>query len=347
MNKTFKAITFTDVNKIAVREYELGACGHDQIVVRTRYSMVSSGTELRVLAGYYDAAGQYPLIPGYSAIGEVIEVGKQVTGYRVGDRVSCKNPQPVPGVHLHWGGQSGLQVQQATGQDRPILLPNEGDWLDYVAVEISAISLRGVSAASPKPGEIAVVLGQGLIGAFSAAWLDAAGCRVIVADMEQSRLERARQWSSATVNVSEPDAISRIQNICNGGANIVVECSGTPRGAQMAYALVRRSPNGSREEPIQLYHSQWSRLVMQANYVQTVNINPFGFCPGEGVTILSPHDRSIEDRQNALEQFRRGTLSSRHFIQNIASIKDAPSAYAALRDDKDQNFSLVFDWDKA
>ncbi|MFG0251174.1 MAG: zinc-binding dehydrogenase, partial [Phycisphaeraceae bacterium JB051] len=280
MNKTFRAITFTDVNKVAIGEYELGPCAVDQIVVRTRYTMVSSGTELRVLAGHYEAAGQYPLIPGYSSIGEVIEVGSQVTGYRVGDRVSCRNPQPVPGIHLHWGGQSGLQVQPATGQGRPILLPKDGDWLDYIAVEISAISLRGVSAAAPKHGETAIVLGQGLIGAFSAAWLNAAGCRVIVADMEQSRLERAKQWSSASVNVSEPDAISRIENMCNGGANIVVECSGTPKGAQMAYSLIRQSPNGHKDEPIDFYQNNWSRLVMQANYVQTVNINPFGFCPG-------------------------------------------------------------------
>ncbi|MFG0248410.1 MAG: hypothetical protein ACF8OB_05940, partial [Phycisphaeraceae bacterium JB051] len=71
------------------------------------------------------------------------------------------------------------------------------------------------------------------------------------------------------------------------------------------------------------------------------------FCPGEGVIILSPFDRTVEDRQNALEHFRRGTLSTKHFIQKIACIEDAPSAYAALRDDKDLNFSLVFDWANA
>jgi len=44
-----KAITYTDVNKVEIREYELGEMGTTDIVVKTRYSMVSSGTELRVL----------------------------------------------------------------------------------------------------------------------------------------------------------------------------------------------------------------------------------------------------------------------------------------------------------
>ena len=53
MNQRIKAITFTDVNQVAVREYALGPCGPTELVVRTRYTMVSSGTELRVLAGHY------------------------------------------------------------------------------------------------------------------------------------------------------------------------------------------------------------------------------------------------------------------------------------------------------
>ena len=74
--KKVKAITYTAVDEVAVREYELGPVGPSDIVVRTRYSMVSSGTELRVLGGHYGAAGHYPIIPGYSSVGEVIEVEK-------------------------------------------------------------------------------------------------------------------------------------------------------------------------------------------------------------------------------------------------------------------------------
>ncbi len=347
---TVKAITYTGVNQVAVREYQLGETGPTEIVVRTRYSMVSSGTELRVLGGHYGAKDRYPLVPGYSTVGEVIETGAEVAGYRVGDLVSCRNPKPLPGVNSMWGGQASMQVHATMGEGRPIVLPAGAAPLDYVTAEISAISLRGITAAAPRPGETAVVLGQGLIGAFSAAWLNAAGCRVIVADLEDGRLRRAEKWAAATVNVSDADAEARILTLCNGGADIVVESSGSPQGALLAYKLVRRKPQNYstdyKVEPIQFYGGDWPRLVVQANYIDTVSINPFGFFPGEGVTILTPADRGVEDRQMAVEQYRRGTLQAADFVQTIAAVDDAPTAYAALRDDKSNNFSLAFDWEK-
>jgi 2-desacetyl-2-hydroxyethyl bacteriochlorophyllide A dehydrogenase len=351
MSNNIKAITYTDVNQVAVCDYKLGEVGPSDIVVKTRYTMVSSGTELRVLGGHYGAAGSYPIIPGYSSVGQVIDVGPEVSGFRVGDRVSCRNPKPLPGVESMWGGQASLQVHATSGEDRPVLLPAGAELLDYVTAEVSAISLRGVTAAAPRPGETAVVLGQGLIGAFSAAWLNARGCRVIVADLEDGRLERARRWAAATVKVSDPDAEARLLTLCNGGADIVVECSGSTKGALLAHKLIRRKPqNYSKDykvEPIQFYHGDWARLVVQANYIDEVSINPFGFFPGEGVTILTPSDRGVEDRQQAVEQFRRGTLKAADFVQTVSSVADAPTAYAALRDDKNNNFSLVFDWQKA
>ena len=84
MKQTIRAIVYPGPNEVATGTFELGPCGPTDIVVRTLYTMVSSGTELRVLAGHYGAAGKFPLIPGYSVVGEVIAVGEEVHGYRVG-----------------------------------------------------------------------------------------------------------------------------------------------------------------------------------------------------------------------------------------------------------------------
>lgn len=351
MSRKFQAVVYSQPGAIALGQFELAPCEGNQIVVRTLYTMVSSGTELRVLAGHYGAKDKFPLIPGYSSVGEVIEVGPEAAGFRVGDLVSCRNPLPAPGVTNYWGGQASMQRHSIAGEDRPVLLPAGAKPLDYVTAEIAAISLRGVIAAAPQAGETAVVLGQGLIGAFSAAWLNAAGCRVIVADLEDGRLERAKRWAAATVKVSDADAEARLRTLCNGGADLVVESSGSSKGALLAHKLIRRKPqNYSKDykvEPIQFYHQDWPRLVMQANYLEPVALDPFGFFPGEGVTILAPKDRGVEDRQRSVEQFRRGTLKAADFVQKTVSFPDAPPAYLALRDDKNSNFSLVIDWTQA
>jgi 2-desacetyl-2-hydroxyethyl bacteriochlorophyllide A dehydrogenase len=352
MQTPVKAIVFTAPGQVEVSEFTLSPCGPQEIVVRTLYTLVSTGTELRILAGHYGAAENYPLIPGYSVVGEVIEVGQDASGFRVGDLVSGRNPVAIAGVNSQWGGQASHHLYSTTGEQRPVLLPQGANPLDYVITEIAAISFRGVEAAAPQKGDSAVVIGQGLIGAFSAAWLVARGCRVAVVDVEERRLELAlKRGAFAAVNIRLDDAEARLKQLLNGGADIVVESSGTSAGVMLSYGLTRKKPqNYSNEytvEPIGFYHGDWPRLVMQANYLEPVSIDPFNFINGEGVTILAPKDRGVEDRHKTIEAIRRGEIRASDFIDRIAHVSEAPEAYGRLRDDKNSNFSLVFDWTNA
>jgi len=341
------AIVFPAINEVTIGEVTLLPCGESDIVCETVYTFVSPGTELRVLGGHYTKPEDFPLVPGYSAIARVVEVGAKAKGFRVGDLVSGRNPRGLADIGATWGGQCSRHVYATTGEDCPVLLPQDCNPLDYTIAEVAAISLRGVLAAAPKPGETAVIIGQGMIGAFSAAWLLDAGCRVIVCDLEDSRLEAARKRGVAfTVNLSDPDAEARLKVMTNGGADIVVEASGSSEGALLSYKLVRKKPqNYSKEykvEPIRFYHQDWPRLIMQANYLKNVEINPFGFMPGEGVTILAPKDRGVEDRQMVVEAIRTGRIKASDYLDQIMSYKNAKDGYAGLLSRK--YLSVVYEW---
>lgn len=347
MKPTNPAVLFTASNQVSVGSVRCAACGPTEIVIRTIYSTISPGTELRMLAGHYGAAGQYPFVPGYSAVGEVIEVGAEAKGWRVGDLVSARNSRPfAEGLGL-WGAHSAINVLATDTTDRPVLLPAGAIPLDYVLCEIGAIPLRGVEAAAPKAGETAVVIGQGLIGALSAAWLVRAGCRVAVVDLEESRLERARRNGAAlTVSPKDPDAKERLKVFTNGGADIVVEASGTTPGVELARSLLRRKPqNYSKDytvEPIQFYGGDWPRLVFQANYLEKLPWAPDHTAPGEGVIIITPRDRGTEERQRVVEHVRAGRFSAKEFVDAIIPYDRAPEAYAGLLGRK--LFSAVIDW---
>ena len=347
MNSKNPAVVFTAPNEVAVGSVKCAACGPDEIVIRTIYSTISPGTELRMLAGHYGAAGQYPFVPGYSAVGEVIEVGTEAKGWRVGDLVSARNSRPFAEGKGLWGAHSAINVLSTTSTDRPVLLPAGANPLDYVLAEIAAIPLRGVEAADPKPGETAIVIGQGMIGALSAAWLVRAGCRVAVVDFEASRLERARLNGVAlTVSPADPDLKERLKVFTNGGADIVVEASGSTPGVELARTLLRRKPqNYSKEytvEPIKFYGGDWPRLVFQANYLETLPWNPDHTAPGEGVIIITPRDRGTEERQRVGEHGRTGRFVAKTFVDAIIPYNRAPEAYAGLKDRK--LFSAVIDW---
>lgn len=95
------------------------------------------------------------------------------------------------------------------------------------------------------------------------------------------------------------------------------------------------------------YGGNWPRLVMQATYREPVTLDPFKFVPGEGITIIAPKDRGVEDRQKTVEAIRGGQINSRHFIDSPVDFCDAVQAYRNLRDNPSAHFSLVFDWTRA
>ncbi len=347
MNRTANVVLFEEINKVGLGTAVLNNCGPEELVLETLYTAISPGTELRMLGGHYGAAGKFPYIPGYNSIGKVVSVGEKAEGWRVGDLVSARNTAPFANATALWGSHSSLQVVPATGTDRPVRLPVDANPLDYVLTELASISLRGAEAANPKPGETAIVIGQGLIGSLSVAWLVAHGCRVIVADLEPARLERAlRNGAAYAVSPAEPNFVARLLNLCNGGADIVVEASGTSAGANTAFKLLRKKPqNYAKEytvEPILFYGANWPRLVFQANYLEPFPWQPDGCLPGEAATFITPRDRGTEERQRVIEHIRAGRFNCHHFIDKIYPWQEAPAAYAALRERS--VLSAVIDW---
>lgn len=335
-----EAIVFPAANQVEIRQAPLPPAGSHEIVVKTLYTMVSSGTELRVFSGRGEAEGQFPLIPGYCVIGEVVHVGPEARGWKPGDRVSGRNPEKPPaGLQAVYGGQQSYHVYPAVGDCQPILLPDGADPLDYVVAEVAAISLRDVDMADPQPGETAVVVGQGLVGALSAAWLAAAGCRVVVVDRASARLARAARWNvAATINAVEEDVLARLSALIPKGADIVVEASASVSGLKTAQSALRGM------DPIIAQRARWPRLIIQASFNVEVPTNPGGFFPGEGALVLTPGDRRPPDRAKAVEGLRTGRIRGRDFLDKIVPYIEAPAAYALLRDDPNACFSLVFDW---
>jgi 2-desacetyl-2-hydroxyethyl bacteriochlorophyllide A dehydrogenase len=347
MNRTAQVVLFDKINHVTTGSAALKECAPSEVICETLYSTISPGTELRMLAGHYGTQDKFPYIPGYSSVGKIIALGSEVTGWRVGDLVNMRNTAPFADTTTLYGGHSSHKVVATVGTDRIVRLPDNVDPLDYVLTDVAAISLRGVEAAAPKSGETAVVIGQGLIGALSAAWLAIHGCRVIVVDLEASRLERAlRNGAAYAVSPKESDAAARILTLCNGGADIVVEASGSTPGVELACKLLRKKPqNYAKEytvEPILHYGGDWPRLVFQANYLEPMPWKPDSCLPGEAVIFITPRDRGVEERQRVIEHVRAGRLKTRDFVESVVPWQKAPEAYEGLKTRK--IFSAVIYW---
>src|SRR5258706_14157478 len=117
---------------------------------------------------------------GYSSAGVVEQVGADVAGFAPGDRVACAGAGYAN--HAEW-----VAVPENLVARVPDALP-----LDKAAfATLGAIALQGLRVAAPTLGEIAAVIGLGLIGQLAVQLLRAKGCRVLGIALDAARVQRA------------------------------------------------------------------------------------------------------------------------------------------------------------
>ena len=121
---------------------------------------------------------EQPLPLGYCNVGKVIAVGKGVTDFKVGDRVASN------GQHAEF-----VSVPQNLVAHIPDNISDE----EAAFTVIGSIGLQGIRLINPTMGETIVVVGLGLIGLLTAEMLVANGCTVIGYDLDDKKVEIAKE----------------------------------------------------------------------------------------------------------------------------------------------------------
>src|SRR4051794_17934871 len=201
--------------KVAVHDVPSPGVQQGRLLVRTEASLISAGTEKVVVESgkqsLLSKAKERPELVkqviekvktegllntitavrakldsksalGYSAAGVITAIGEGVTGFSVGDRVACA------GV----GYASHAEVISVP-QNLCARLPNELSFDEGCFGTLGAIALQGVRLVQPTLGEAVVVIGLGLLGQITVQLLRANGCRVLGIDLDDSKLQLARQ----------------------------------------------------------------------------------------------------------------------------------------------------------
>ncbi|RTZ14663.1 dehydrogenase [Vibrio aquaticus] len=126
-----------------------------------------------------------PLPLGYCNVGTVNSVGKNVEGFKTGDRVVSNGPH--------------ADVVRVS-KNLCALIPDNVSDEEASFTVVASIGLQGIRLAEPTLGESFVVTGVGLIGLLTVQLLRAQGCRVLAIDFDDSKLELAKQFGAETCN---------------------------------------------------------------------------------------------------------------------------------------------------
>ena len=129
-----------------------------------------------------------PIPLGYSLAGKVIEVGKNMSGINIGDRVACGGAGYANHAEINYVPKN-LMVK----------IPDGVDDIDASFVTVGAIALQGVRKTAPMLGERIAVMGLGLIGQLTVQILKANGCKVIGSDVDPDKLKLAKELGADAV----------------------------------------------------------------------------------------------------------------------------------------------------
>lgn len=216
-----------------------------------------------------------PMILGHEAAGTVIEVGRDVTHLREGDRVCMEPGIPDPTSKAARLGMYNIDpavrfwaTPPVHGILRPTCvhpadftyrLPDSVSFAEGAMVEPLAVGVHAATKARVKPGDTALVLGAGPIGLVTALSALAAGCaRVWVADLAEAKLAIAASLSPAItpIDVRTGNLTQQILDETEGwGADIVFEATGNAKAAAGVFEPL--APGGcvvmigGQPEPIQ------------------------------------------------------------------------------------------------
>ncbi len=157
-----------------------------------------------------------PMALGYSTAGTIVALGKNMQGFKVGQRVACAG-----------GGYATHAEYNVVPRNLLTPLPKNVDFESAAFTTLGAISLHGFRLAEPQLGENVAVIGLGLLGLLTIQLAAAAGCNVLGIDLDPKRIKLASALGLQAV--TRPNAESAAAAFtANRGFDSIIICADTP-----------------------------------------------------------------------------------------------------------------------
>jgi L-iditol 2-dehydrogenase len=240
------------------------APGPDRLIIEVKAAGVC-GSDLHMWHENHSWKIKLPLVLGHEFCGVVADVGANVTGFRVGDRVACETAAQVCNQciycltgnynlcpnRLGYGALAdGAFTRCVTA--RPQILHHIPDNVPFEHAALTepicvAYNALVEKTASMKPGDTVVIQGPGPIGIMALLVTRLRGASTIVVlgtDRDEQRLDVAAELGATyTLNIQREDPVELVRSLGDGfGADVVVDCSGVSAALKQSMELVR--PNG-------------------------------------------------------------------------------------------------------
>ncbi len=337
-----RKVIFPQANKAIMTECEPPRCGDGQVLIRLRRVGVC-GTDIQVFSGK-NRFMTFPIVPFHEGIGIAVEVGKQVTGVKVGDTIcvrpiiACHGCYPCKNGHENacenfnsLGVQSdGLGSEYfAIDEEYCPVVSSELPLDEAILIEPFAVGVHAARRGQVKDKRV-LVLGGGTIGNFVAQAAQLLGAaHVAICDISEEKIEMARRAGIAlpinTSGKTVKDAV--IEAFGADPADVIIDCVGAkPLFQQILDAAAKTST-----------------VVIVGNYSENVELNVAQIQRNE-LNFLGNITYTRDDFETAIRLFEERRVYVKDFITARFSIEQIQEGMDQAVVGKGHNMKSIFDY---
>ncbi len=256
-----KALVLEEYNKLVYRDWPDPEVADDEVLVKVEAAGIC-GSDVHGMDG---SSGRRipPIIMGHEASGTISFIGKEVRGWKVGDRVTFDSTiYPLDDWYTFRGlynlSDNRMVLGVSPGEYRRhgafadyvnvpghILyrIPGEVSFTQAAMVEPVAVAAHAVELTPVSWNDTAIIVGTGMVGLFVIQVLRSKGCgNIIAVDLEDEKLSLAKELgANLTLNPSRDDIQKVVLDISEGrGADIAFEVVGITNTVKTAVECVRK-----------------------------------------------------------------------------------------------------------
>ncbi|MEQ8421520.1 MAG: alcohol dehydrogenase catalytic domain-containing protein [Arenibacter algicola] len=327
-----KATIYEGNKTFSVIEREIVQPEKGEVRIKVAYSGVC-GTDVHIYHGIMDKRVKMPLTIGHEMSGTIDAIGEGVSGYAIGDKVVVR-PLDDRGVKPSDKGFNHIcENLKFIGIDSPgsmqqywnvpaftlHKLKAETDLKLAALVEPLSVAVHDVRMSGLQAGETAVVLGGGPIGLLVAMVAKEAGAQIIVSEVNEKRIAKAKELGLNAVNPTKLDLIEYVKEQTEGRrADVVFEVAGVQPALDVMTEVA-----GIR-----------GRIVMVAIHGQKKEIDLFKFFWKE-LKLIGARVYEKEDYEKAITLVTANKLPFTQMITDVQPLSNIQKVFEGIDNNPD------------
>ncbi|MBM4145750.1 MAG: zinc-binding dehydrogenase [Nitrospira sp.] len=329
-------------NDIRIEDVPVPEIGTKDALIKTKACGICSGD---VMPWYIEKKA--PLVPGHEPSGEIVEVGRDATSFKPGDRVFvhhhapcftcryCKrgdyvqcdtwrNTRIIPG-----GISEYILIPEINLKNDTLNLSDNLSYEDGTLIEPAACVVKALKRADIKHGDTVLIIGLGVMGQINVLLSGKYGAgKIIGADMVPFRLQKAREFGACEViDVSKHNLIDALKDITDGEmADIVIVGPNSVDVMKQGISAVSSGGSVLFFTPAK----PGEQLTIDPNDLYFRDIN-----------IITSYSCGPADTAEALDIIEQGTIRAELLVTHRLPVEKTAEAFRLTADARDSLKSII------